>query len=310
MLRASCSYCHRRSGVDAILPRGWKVHGDTVLCVHCRRRRYRLRSLTMKVLEPVGAPWPELRGALEESVTRCSEGWEARIANGGPVVRLLLGSHWCELRLKYDGWRTEQRRVYEKIASGEVTAELSLYREPIDNVQRDCSHCDPSSCPEITCRMVAWLPRGERGSERVPDVTPHLSSEQGRSFCRLEDADIGDLRDALRENRISFPSQVPTFSKHDRPDLQRKLAQLYFVLGWNCSAIGTRYGLLPGRVRQVLTTWKRRAVETGYIQHIPQATSAILGKLPYHTSRSTLPDLVRVTSAASLPSASNVSWPF
>ena len=122
------------------------------------------------------------------------------------------------------------------------------------------------------CVVTPW-----GGSERVPDATPHRPSEQGRSLCRLEEADIGDLRDALRENRISFPSQVPTFSKHDRPDLQRKLAQLYFVLGWNCSAIGARYGLLPGRVRQVLNTWKRRAVETGYIQHIPQATSAILG---------------------------------
>ena len=124
MLRASCSYCQRLRWVDAILLRGWKVHGDTVLCVHCRRRRYRRRSLTTKVLEPVGAAWPELRGALEESATRCIDAWEARVADGGPVVRVLLESHWCELRLKHASWRTEQRRIHEKIASGEVTAEL------------------------------------------------------------------------------------------------------------------------------------------------------------------------------------------
>lgn len=87
-----------------------------------------------------------------------------------------------------------------------------------------------------------------------------------------------DLRRAVRENRVSFPSQTPTFSKHDRPDLQWKFAQLYFVLGWNCSDIADRYGLIRQRVQQILNTWKHRAVETGYIQSIPPAETLELLK--------------------------------
>jgi|SRR5271170_2620232 len=86
---------------------------------------------------------------------------------------------------------------------------------------------------------------------------------------RLDEMSLDDLRRAVRANRVSFPSQAPTFVKHDRPDLQWKFAQLYFVLGWNCRDIAGRYGLIRQRVQQVLNTWKQRAVETGYIQFIP-----------------------------------------
>ena len=81
---------------------------------------------------------------------------------------------------------------------------------------------------------------------------------------------LSNLRAAIRGNRVSFPSQVPVFRKHDRPDLQRQMVQLYFVFGWNCDAIANRYGLIRQRVQQILNTWKRRAAQTGYIQHIPQ----------------------------------------
>jgi hypothetical protein len=79
------------------------------------------------------------------------------------------------------------------------------------------------------------------------------------------------LRKAIRANRISFPSQVPVFSKHDRADLQRKMVQLYFLFGWSCSRIGARYDLPRQRVQQILNTWKRRAVQMGYVQFIPPA---------------------------------------
>jgi transposase len=85
---------------------------------------------------------------------------------------------------------------------------------------------------------------------------------------------IDTLRKAIRKNEVSFPSQVPTFPKHDRPDVQQKLAQLYFVLGWNSPKIGARYGLSRLRVHQILSAWTRRAVEAGYIQSIPPAGSA------------------------------------
>ena len=76
---------------------------------------------------------------------------------------------------------------------------------------------------------------------------------------------------AVRANLVSFASPVPTFERHDRADLQWKLVQLYFVLGWSCEAIAERYGLIHQRVRQILKTWKQRAVEMGFIQYIPPA---------------------------------------
>jgi len=87
----------------------------------------------------------------------------------------------------------------------------------------------------------------------------------------VEEMSLDDLRRAVRENRVSFPSQAPTFLKHERPDLQWKFAQLYFVLGWNCPDIAERYGLIRQRVQQILNTRKHRAVQTGYIQFIPPA---------------------------------------
>jgi hypothetical protein len=85
---------------------------------------------------------------------------------------------------------------------------------------------------------------------------------------------IDQLREALRLNAISFPGQVPVFEHHDRPDLQWRIAQLYYVLGWSCGDIAPRYGINRQRVGQILSSWTRRAVETGYIQIIPPASSA------------------------------------
>jgi hypothetical protein len=87
----------------------------------------------------------------------------------------------------------------------------------------------------------------------------------------IERLNIPMLRRAIRANRISFPSQVPVFPKHDRADLQRKMVQLYFLLGWSCSRIGERYNLRRQRVQQILNAWKQRAVQVGYLQAIPPA---------------------------------------
>jgi hypothetical protein len=87
----------------------------------------------------------------------------------------------------------------------------------------------------------------------------------------IERLTIPKLRKAIRTNRISFPSQVPVFQKRDRADLQRKMVQLYFLFGWSCSRIGERYELRRQRVQQILNTWKRRAVQMGYLQSIPPA---------------------------------------
>jgi hypothetical protein len=95
---------------------------------------------------------------------------------------------------------------------------------------------------------------------------------------KIEELSLAELRRKIRRNRASFPSQVPTFPKHDRPDLQRKLVQLYFLFGWSCNRIALRHGILRQRVQQILSTWKRRAIQMGYIQEIPPAMPAMLSK--------------------------------
>jgi hypothetical protein len=67
---------------------------------------------------------------------------------------------------------------------------------------------------------------------------------------------------------MSFPSEVPVFEKQSRPDLQQKLAVLYFVRGWTMDDIARRYGLVRQRMGQILTAWRSRAVNEGYIQPI------------------------------------------
>src|SRR5271165_4309300 len=76
------------------------------------------------------------------------------------------------------------------------------------------------------------------------------------------------LRQAVQENLVSFPSQVPVFEKRSRPDLQQKIVVLYFVLGWTMDDIAKRYGLGRQRMGQILTAWRIRAVKEGYVQAI------------------------------------------
>src|ERR1700730_8001008 len=95
---------------------------------------------------------------------------------------------------------------------------------------------------------------------------PDLSPLDQSTLATLR---IDQLRAAVRANLVSFPSPVPTFERHDRPDLQWRIVQLYFVFGWGYETIALRYGLVHQRVSQILKTWKRRAIETGYIQYIP-----------------------------------------
>ena len=111
---------------------------------------------------------------------------------------------------------------------------------------------------------------------------------------KLHSLRADQLRIAIRNNLVTFPSQVPVFERHDRPDLQRRIVQLYFVLGWSCATIAARYGMLRQRIGQVLSTWKRRAVEMGYIQYIPPPPS--LGRT-HTTIRIVLSPVVEDASA-------------
>jgi hypothetical protein len=231
----------------------------------------------MPVMDPVGASRREFCLALKEPGIHVAPGdgaWEGKIAKGRPVVRVLIKDRWWELRLKpARSWK--HRAAYEKIASGAAAAELFIYYVPVDDAQpENAARGDSGGYPRIMCRMVV-CPSGEQveDAEKPHGASLLQTSSLDLGVDPLENLDIGDLREAIRANVVSFPSQVPTFEKHERPDLQRRLAQLYFVLNWDCSNIGARYELAPARVRQILNTWKRRAAETGYIQRIPPAPS-------------------------------------
>jgi hypothetical protein len=94
---------------------------------------------------------------------------------------------------------------------------------------------------------------------------------------------------AIRRNLVCFPSQAPVFGKFPRREIQWRLAVLYFVRGWTTRQIGIRYGLTRERCGQVISEWRIRAVNMGYIQDITpdgldKATLATLEELPPRTS--------------------------
>jgi|SRR5580698_344239 hypothetical protein len=95
----------------------------------------------------------------------------------------------------------------------------------------------------------------------------------------IDQLPLHELRAAIRANRVSFPSQTPVFVSQHQVDRQRRVVQLYFVLGWNSGRIGRRYGITGSRVIQILGRWTRRAVELGFIQHIPSVDEC-LSELP------------------------------
>jgi|SRR5579871_4885233 len=89
----------------------------------------------------------------------------------------------------------------------------------------------------------------------------------------LTELSLDQLREAIRSNSVSFPSPVPWFRAQGHPDLQWRLAQLYFVLGWDCNQISAKFGIHPRQVRKILRLWCRNAEAAGYLQRIPLALS-------------------------------------
>jgi len=255
-----CCSCGRRgSGEPA--PSGWRVCGRLVLCRRCRGREYRLRSLTMAIGEPIGGAWQELRVALEESWHRATpwpiphRAWTATLAEGQPVLRISIADRWWTLRVNDAEWSASRRAAYRKIASGKAVAG-DLLLSPGQNHDG------------IVCKTVAWLPRGQKDD----DGAPWAGANRVRPGIRrqsVEQIPNPDLRSAIRANWVSFPSQVPTFPSCGRQDVQRKIAQLYFVSGWRMTAIAARYRLSRQQTRDILDAWKLRAARAGYIQHIP-----------------------------------------
>jgi hypothetical protein len=76
------------------------------------------------------------------------------------------------------------------------------------------------------------------------------------------------LREAIRTNTVSFPSQTPCFASNAAANLHWRIAQLYFVSGWSVGRICLRHGLSKQMVRNILSQWRLRAVAAGFVQDI------------------------------------------
>jgi Transcriptional regulatory protein, C terminal len=89
----------------------------------------------------------------------------------------------------------------------------------------------------------------------------------------LAELTIEKLRTAIRNNRISFPSQVPAFSGQPQPEIQWRMATLFFINKWSYDALSSRYGLSVSYVSVLIRQWAQRAIHLGYLQDIPPAVS-------------------------------------
>ncbi len=82
------------------------------------------------------------------------------------------------------------------------------------------------------------------------------------------------LRRAIRENIVSFPSQIPALLKCPPADTQWRIVLLFFVRGWSSSKIGARYHVPRHRIWKILNGWSVRALALGYIQVIDREAFA------------------------------------
>ena len=107
-----------------------------------------------------------------------------------------------------------------------------------------------------------FVPHTEAVSELA--MFAPTAGETAPSLIRLD-----DLREAIRNNHVTFPAQVPIFACQHRVDIQWRLAGLYFVHGWSATRLGRRYKVSSRRVHQLLRLWVNRALTLGYLQEIP-----------------------------------------
>jgi two-component system, OmpR family, KDP operon response regulator KdpE len=120
----------------------------------------------------------------------------------------------------------------------------------------------------------------------------------------LGEMTLGRLRMAIRNNEISFPSQIPIFCRQPQLQIQWRLAALFFVHSWPCTDLGKRYGLSARYAQQLISQWAQRAIVLGYLQEIPAAETlpfppdAITPRNPRaRTARVSLADAVPLTAS-------------
>jgi len=80
------------------------------------------------------------------------------------------------------------------------------------------------------------------------------------------------LRRAVRENIVSFPSQITAFLGRPSADMQCRVVVLFFVHGWSSVDIAGRFNVPKHLIWGILNEWSVRALALGYIQVIdPEA---------------------------------------
>ena len=97
------------------------------------------------------------------------------------------------------------------------------------------------------------------------------------------------LRRAVRQNIVSFPSQIQAFLRRPAGDMQCRVVLLFFVRGWTSIQIAARFGVPKHVIRGILNDWSVRALALGYIQVIDPEEFAICCRMDdeYGTNRET-----------------------
>jgi hypothetical protein len=97
------------------------------------------------------------------------------------------------------------------------------------------------------------------------------------------------LRRAVRQNIVSFPSQIQAFLRRPAADMQCRVILLFFVRGWTSIQIAMRFNVPKHVIRGILNDWSVRALALGYIQVIDPEEFAICCRMDdeYGTNRET-----------------------
>jgi hypothetical protein len=82
------------------------------------------------------------------------------------------------------------------------------------------------------------------------------------------------LRRAVRQNIVSFPSQISAFLKRPTADMQCRVVLLFFVRGWSSIDIATRFSVPKHVIWGILNEWSIRALALGCIQVIDPGSFA------------------------------------